>query len=74
VSERLGRIRYSPSLPHVLATALRDLSVAAALFEQNASEDNRKSLNRVNDYAEALLARFVDVQGDIRPEYFETPE
>jgi len=61
-------------LPHVLATALRDLSGAAALFEQNASEDNRKRLNRANDYAEALLTRFVDVEGDLHPEYFETPE
>lgn len=54
-----------------VATALRDLSLSAALFEQNPSATHRQSLNYRNDYAEALLERFISLYGDIRSSYHD---
>lgn len=66
---RLQAVRMDGQL---LATALRDLSVAAALFEQTPSDEHRESLNAVQDYVEQLLEEFVEQRGDILPRYLHT--
>lgn len=70
-SEHPGMLVPASSIhdPQTLATALRDLSTSAALFEQNQSTRNRRRLNHVSDYVERVLDEFVASEGDVRPRY-----
>jgi hypothetical protein len=52
----------------LLATALRDLSIASSL---GAWDDDFNYLARANEYAEKVLELVVEAEGDIRPQYLE---
>lgn len=66
-----GRTVGEPTDPQTLATALRDLTVAAELYEQAPDEKSRARLRRVCGYVEMLLDRFVAVEEDIYPRYLD---
>ena len=51
----------------LVATALRDLSVAVHLWEQDPTEGKRRAMIGNADKAEDALELFVEREGDIRP-------
>ncbi len=59
----------APTDPQTLATALRDLSVAANLFEGNPNDRNRQRLLYTQEYIEILLDQFTASESDIYPAY-----
>lgn len=54
---------------HTLATALRDLSCAMAIYDAARSDEHAVELHVASDYAEWLLSEFVRQEGDIHPHY-----
>lgn len=59
----------SPVDPHVLATALRDLSYAAGSYELRPSEKTLARLRQAQEYAKRVLDEFAAVEVDVFPRY-----